>query len=130
MTDTKEVQPKKALFSDAVYNAVKNAAQYWLPALGALYAALAGLWGFPYATEVVGTIAAVDVFLGVLLGISAVSYNNSDTKYDGTLHVDESGTPVSPGLILNDVATASQVKQGLTLKVQTVPSDSVEPPAA
>lgn len=129
MTDSNIEKVKTPLFSDAVYNAVKQAAQYWLPALGTLYAALAALWGFPYATEVVGTIAAIDVFLGVVLGISSASYNKSDTKYDGTLHVDETGTPVSPGLVLNDVATSSQVQNGLTLKVQTVPSDEVPPTA-
>ena len=45
-----------------------------LPAIGTLYFALAGIWGFPYAEEIVGTITAVDTFLGVVLGISSVQY--------------------------------------------------------
>ena len=40
-----------------------------------LYAALAGIWGLPHGTEITGTISAVDVFLGALLGISTKNYN-------------------------------------------------------
>lgn len=46
-----------------------------LPALGTLYFALAGIWGFPYGDAVVGTITAVDTFLGTILGISTLQYN-------------------------------------------------------
>lgn len=50
-----------------IYDTLKWIAQILLPALGALYAALAGIWGWPYAEAVVGTISAVDVFLGAVL---------------------------------------------------------------
>ena len=61
--------------SDKVYDILKWIAQILLPALGTLYFALAGIWNFPYAEAIVGTITAVDTFLGVLLGISTVNYN-------------------------------------------------------
>jgi hypothetical protein len=61
--------------SNKTYDTLKWIAQYFLPAVGALYFALAGIWGFPYGEEVVGTCSAVDVFLGVLLGISTANYN-------------------------------------------------------
>lgn len=61
--------------SNRMYDLLKWIAQIMLPALGTLYFALAKIWGFPYATEVVGTISAVDAFLGALLGISASQYN-------------------------------------------------------
>ena len=51
-----------------------------LPALGTLYFALAGIWGFPYAEQVVGTVTALDTFLGVLLGISTSQYNKNNTE--------------------------------------------------
>ena len=60
--------------SNKWYDALKWVAQILLPALGTLYFALAGIWGFPYAEAVVGTITAVDTFLGVLLGISTMQY--------------------------------------------------------
>lgn len=63
--------------SNKMYDMLKWVAQYLLPALGTLYFALAGIWGFPYGEEVVGTITAVDTFLGVLLGISTNYYNKT-----------------------------------------------------
>lgn len=63
------------MLSDKVYDVLKWIAQYFLPAVGTLYFALAGIWGLPYGEEIVGTITAVDTFLGVLLGISSIQYN-------------------------------------------------------
>ena len=61
--------------SNKVYDVLKFIAQILLPALATLYFALAKIWGFPYAAEIVGTISAVDAFLGALLGISTAQYN-------------------------------------------------------
>lgn len=63
--------------SDRTYNILKWAAQYLLPAVGTLYFALAGIWGLPYGEQVVGTVTAVDTFLGVVLGISTAKYNKT-----------------------------------------------------
>lgn len=65
------------MFPDKVYTILKWVAQLLLPALGTLYFALAGIWGFPYGEEIVGTITAIDTFLGVLLGISTAQYNKN-----------------------------------------------------
>jgi hypothetical protein len=69
------------------YDQLKWIAQYLLPAMGTLYFALSGIWGLPNGEQVVGTISAIDVFLGVILGISAAGYNK--TK-DGVLMIDTS----------------------------------------
>ncbi len=61
--------------SDKVYDILKWIALYLLPAVGTLYFALAGIWNFPYGEQVVGTITAVDTFLGVILGISSAKYS-------------------------------------------------------
>lgn len=63
--------------NNKTYDVLKWIAMYLLPALGTLYFALAGIWGFPYGEEVVGTITAVDTFLGVILGISTVQYHKA-----------------------------------------------------
>lgn len=63
--------------SNKLYDILKWVAQYALPALGTLYFALAGIWGFPYGEEVVGTITAVDTFMGVILGISSANYKKN-----------------------------------------------------
>ena len=64
--------------NNKVYNILKWIAMYLLPALGTLYFALAGIWGLPYGEQIVGTITAVDTFLGVILGISSVMYKEGD----------------------------------------------------
>ena len=64
--------------NDKTYNTLKWIAMYLLPAAGTLYIALAGIWGLPYGEQVVGTITAVDTFLGVILGISTAQYNKAN----------------------------------------------------
>ena len=64
--------------SNKTYDILKYVAQYVLPALGTLYFAIAKIWNLPYGVEIVGTITAVDTFLGALLGISSVGYKNED----------------------------------------------------
>ncbi len=59
---------------DKVYDVLKWIAMVVLPALGTLYFALAGIWKLPYAEQVVGTVTAVDTFLGVMLGVSSIHY--------------------------------------------------------
>lgn len=63
------------VLSNKAYDILKWIAQIFLPALGTLYFALVRIWGFPYGEQIIGTITAVDVFLGVLLGISSANYN-------------------------------------------------------
>ncbi|MFR8462799.1 MAG: phage holin [Ruthenibacterium lactatiformans] len=63
--------------TNKVYDILKWIAQYFLPAIGTLCFALAGIWGLPYGEQIVGTITAVDTFLGVLLGISSAQYNKA-----------------------------------------------------
>lgn len=63
------------MLNDKVYDIMKWIAMVCLPAIGTLYFALAGIWGFPYGEQVVGTIMAIDTFLGALLGISSIQYN-------------------------------------------------------
>ena len=67
--------------SNKVYDFLKWVAMYLLPALGTLYFALAGIWGLPYGEQIVGTITAIDTFLGVLLGISSNMYKKDTYKY-------------------------------------------------
>lgn len=61
--------------SNKTYDTLKWIAQFFLPALGTLYFALAGIWGLPYGEPVVGTITAIDTFIGVTLGVSSANYN-------------------------------------------------------
>lgn len=60
--------------SNKTYDIMKYIAQIVLPALGTLYFALSTIWGLPYGEQVVGTITAIDAFLGALLGISTAQW--------------------------------------------------------
>ena len=64
------------MMNDKIYKVMKWIAMYFLPAIGTLYFALAGIWNLPYGEQIVGSITAVDTFLGVILGISTAQYNN------------------------------------------------------
>lgn len=64
--------------SNELYDKLKWVAQILLPALGTFYFALAGIWGFPYGEQIVGTIVALDTFLGACLGISTKNYNKGE----------------------------------------------------
>ena len=64
--------------SNKTYDILKWVAMYFLPSLGTLYFALAGIWGLPYGEQVVGSITAIDTFLGILLGISTAQYNKTN----------------------------------------------------
>lgn len=77
------------MITGRLYDVLKYLAQVVLPALGTLYFALAGIWDLPSAEQVVGTIVAVDTFLGVTLQLSSIVYDKSDAKFDGSIVVDE-----------------------------------------
>lgn len=73
------------MLSNSNYDFLKWVAQILLPAFATLYFALSQIWGLPYAEEVVGTITAIDAFLGAILGISTHYYNKVENKNGGTI---------------------------------------------
>lgn len=66
--------------SNKVYDILKWVALVVLPAIATLYFALSGIWGLPYGEQIVGTITAIDTFLGALLGISSINYIKENTQ--------------------------------------------------
>jgi hypothetical protein len=74
------------MITGKLYDWLKWIAQIVLPALGTLYFSLAQIWDFGAGVQVVGTVMAVDLFLGVLLGISQVNYAKG-IEQGGELHV-------------------------------------------
>lgn len=110
----------KPIFSDTTYQRVKLTNQIVLPALGTLYFTLAQIWGLPAAEQIVGTLAALAIFLGVLLSISSRAYNSSDARFDGTLavnHVNDDTKMFS--LELNAQPEELEGKDSVTFKVKT-----------
>lgn len=66
--------------NDKIYDVLKWVALVCLPALATLISVVLPLWNIAdeaTVTAIVGTISAVDVFLGALLGVSTAEYNKS-----------------------------------------------------
>lgn len=106
----------KMLFSNKVYERLKFVVQILLPALSGAYFALGQIWHFPDVEEIVGSIAVITTFLGALLRVSSNTYNNSDAKYDGSFHIEE--TEDGSQLRLHNVdLKALDTKNELTFKV-------------
>lgn len=64
--------------SNSVYDVLKFLCTILLPALGTLYFALAQIWNLPLAEEIVGTLSAIAVFIGAIIGISSMQYNKEN----------------------------------------------------
>ena len=80
---------KDYLISNKAYDLLKRFTTLIVPAIGALYFGLAGIWGLPAAEQVVGTCALVATFGGVLLRFADKSYNASDARFDGVMTVQD-----------------------------------------
>ena len=63
--------------NDSVYKILSYVALIILPAVATLYFALSGIWGWPYGEQIVGSITAIDAFLGAALGVSNAAYKKS-----------------------------------------------------
>ena len=81
--------------SNKAYDTLKWIAQILLPGLGTLYFALSYIWGPPYCEQVVGTLSAVTVFIGMLLGLSAAKYPGDGTiKMQGATYKTKLSIPI------------------------------------
>lgn len=107
------------LIPDKAYNFLKQVALIILPAVSTLYFTLGEIWGLPRITEVIGTIAAIEVFLGAFLGISTKQYNNSEDRFDGMLHssIDEVTGNKLITLELNDDLEGLESRSAIVFKV-------------
>ena len=63
--------------SNKTYDVLKWIALIFMPAAIACYAALSGIWGWPYGEQIVGTLSAFEIFLGAVLQISSANYKKT-----------------------------------------------------
>ena len=68
--------------NNRTFDILKWIALVGLPALACLWFTVGKIWNFPYLAEIEATIVAIDTFLGALLGISNIRYQN---KMEGIL---------------------------------------------
>lgn len=105
--------------NSVLYDKLKYLAMVVLPAIGTLYFALSQLWGLPYGGQIVGSITAIDTFLGVQLHLSSAVYNNTDAKYDGTVDVTETSDKKTYLLNVDGDPNDIDQKKELRLKVNS-----------
>lgn len=105
----------KVMLSDKAYRWGKKLVQVILPAIASLYFGLAKIWGLPDAEEVVGSIAVITTFLGVVLGVSSMNYDASGAAFDGDLHI--LPDPEGPVKIVANLPNINSDTKSVTLKV-------------
>lgn len=111
---------KKPLLNNQAYDIARDAAQLYIPAFGTFYFTIAGVWGLPYAEQVVSTAVALATLLGVLLKVSQVQYKRSDIRFDGALNVDKTDPEKDTyDFAVDNLHTLSD-KSEITLKVNKV----------
>lgn len=105
--------------NNKTYDILKWVALVFLPALGTLYFALAQTWVLPYGEEVVGTVVALELFLGALIGVSNSTYKKTGAGYDGSLLIDTSDEDKDVFQIELDTAVEDLPdKEAINLKVR------------
>lgn len=82
-----------------LYDRAKFIVQVFLPALGVLYATIAQLFEFGGTAKVLGVLAAVGLFIGTVMRISANNYDPPPVT----------GTPVGSFVIKEDPETGKKV---------------------
>lgn len=111
---------KNPILNNKSYDIAKDVVTLYLPALATFYAGVAAIWGLPFSTEIVGTIAALVTLLGVVLKISSNRYANQPLPTDGEIvvnYTDPNSETVQLALTqdqLNELAAKSVVRLAVT----------------
>lgn len=105
------------MMGNKYYDVLKYVAQIVLPASGTLYFALSQIWGLPNGEEIVGTIVALNAFLGVMLGLSSAAYNQSGSKFAGTIDIFEDEEAKKFSLNMDEDPYDLDKKDEVTFKV-------------
>ena len=99
-------------FENNTYDCLKWIANFLLPGITTLWLALGKIWNLPFTAEIGATMAAIDVFMHTVLGISKANYEG-----DAELTVNADGSVTSfkiqNGSSINDLTE----KQNVLVKV-------------
>lgn len=114
-----EVDKSSNILNSKQYDIIKWLTVTLLPAVGTLYFALATIWNFPAGQQVLGTLLAVQAFIGVVMGVSTKQYEESGEKYSGEIKVNETPEKLGYSLELKDDPEALKEKDEVTFKVNS-----------
>lgn len=90
MNETQTPINSDNILNNKQYDIIKWLTVVLLPALGTLYFALSQLWGLPAGESILGSMMAIQVFIGAIMGISTKQYEKSGEKYVGEINVTDS----------------------------------------
>lgn len=115
------VQPEpKPILVGKPYDRVKQFVQIWIPALSTLYFTLGSIWDLPSVTQVIGTLAALATFGGVILGLSSKAYYSSESRFIGDIVVNKKeGGGIQYSLELNADPAEIADRKTVTFKVNS-----------
>lgn len=105
--------------NDKQYNFIKFLTVIVLPAFGTLYFALAQIWNLPAGEEILGTLMAIQIFIGAVMGISTRQYEASGAKYTGEINVEETPEKTLFSLDLKGAPEDLKTQDEATFKVNT-----------
>lgn len=109
----------KPIISNKLYDALKYLTVVLLPALGTLYFGLSQIWGLPYGEAVLGTLAAIQVFIGASMNFSSKKYEESGAKYSGEINVEDTPNKLKYDLALKGDPEELKDKDEVVFKVNS-----------
>jgi len=116
MSDAETTPPM--MLTDKQYTVLKWIVGIVIPAIGTLYFAVAKIWSLPAGEQVLGTLIAIQAFLGAVLGVSTKKYNDSDAKYDGKIVKTETDEKTTATLEFKDHPQEALKKSEVLMKVE------------
>lgn len=114
--------------SDKLYAALKWVALVLLPAVATLIFALGGVWEWDFKDKLVGTLAAIDTFIGVIIRVSSKQYYGNPDNFDGDLIIAEgSGEMPEVNAIFSDNPSTFKGKDVVTLRTKVMDLEAKDP---
>lgn len=77
------------ILNDKIYTVLKWVNIIFLPAFITLFYTVGGIWKWEYTDAITATLTAVEVFIGAVIGVSAINLKKQDSGYEAK-HSDES----------------------------------------
>ena len=102
--------------NNRTYDILKWVSLILLPAVSALYFALGSIWGWPNVEKIMGTIAALEIFIGALIGITTPSHNKA--RIDGVMNVVETDEKKTFDLSLDKDPETLEAQDEVIFKVR------------
>lgn len=106
--------------TNASYDFLKKLVEIILPGLGTLYFGLSAFWPLPYVESIVGSIAVLCVFLGLVLRTSSKNYTPEVPNEMGHFVINTTDVDRAPyRLELNEDLADLEKKDTISFRVKT-----------